>query len=274
VLARSFRDKAEGTVFVAIAIVCFVSSWFWRLHVERGQYYIFSTMLLSLDLAALRGEGRRPKWIGIASGIAVAIKPTNVILLPMLWFWKERLAALVAMFSAAMVVTASFYPSGPQIWSSFLSVVQDVAKSEVDTGFEDKHFGPVQAIAPHVLEGVDFGKAPLPLGADGEKITPSAIPCILSASRVAPYLNQSALLRLNQVVLIALFILGPLAIWLIERSGNRSRDLVLLTMAIALAAVDFARPVRWHYVDVTFLPITAFLITTMPRTRTFVLVAC
>jgi hypothetical protein len=219
VLARSFRNEADRNIFLLIAVICFVGSWFWRLHVERGQYYIFSTMLLSLDLAVLRDKGRRPKWLGIPSGIAVAIKPTNVILVPMLWFLGERRAALGAVFVAALVVAASLYPSGPQVWSSFLSTIQDAAAAEMYPDFASKHFGPVQAVAPRVIEGVDFGK-PLELGVDGNWIRPSNITYMLRGRSWAIYLSQ--------VVVIILFVVGPLAVWRLERSRTRSRDFLLL----------------------------------------------
>lgn len=227
VLARSFRNQVDRNIFLLISFICFVGSWFWRLHVERGQYYIFSTMLLSLDLAVLRDEGRRPKWLGIPSGIAVAIKPTNIVLLPLLWCLGERRAALVATFAAALMVATSMFPSGPQIWSSFLSAVQDAAANEMYPDFTSKHFGPVQAVAPRVIEGVDFGKA-LELGVDGNRIRPNNITNILRGSSWAIYLNQ--------FVLIILFVVGPLAVWRLERSKTRSRDFLLLSITLILAA--------------------------------------
>src|SRR5262249_49542684 len=135
-LARSFRDQADRNIFLIISIVCFVGSWFWRLHVERGQYYIFSTMLISLDLAMLRTQNSRPRWLVAASGIAVVIKPSNLILLPMLWLAGDRRVTLLAAFAAALVVAASLYPAGPKVWSSFVSVVQSWTEYELDSDFE------------------------------------------------------------------------------------------------------------------------------------------
>ena len=258
VFARSFRNEVDRNIFLLIAVVCFVGSWFWRLHVERGQYYIFSTMLLSLDLAVLRDEGRRPKWLGIPSGIAVAIKPTNVILVPMLWFLGERRAALGAAIASAMVVAASLYPIGPQVWSSFLTAIQENAAEEMDPTFASKHYGQVQAVAPRFLEGLDFGKA-LSLGVDDSRIVPSNLTAIRK-----PWATY-----VSQLVVIGFFAIGPLTIWQLKRRGAASRDLMLLIISLVLAALEFVRPWRWHYVDVTFLPLTALLITTVPRTWAF-----
>ena len=262
VFARSFRSEVDRKVFLLIAVVCFVGSWFWRLHVERGQYYIFSTMLLSLDLALLRDEGQRPKWLGIPSGIAVAIKPTNIVLFPMLWFLGERRAALVAAFASALVVAASLYPIGPQVWSSFLTAIQENAAEEMDPTFASKHYGQVQAVAPRLIEGLDFGKA-LSLGVDDSRIVPSNLTAIRK-----PWATY-----VSQLVVIGLFVVGPLTIWQLKRRGAASRDLLLLIITLVLAALEFMRPWRWHYVDVTFLPITAFLITTVPRTWAFLVFA-
>jgi hypothetical protein len=263
VLARSFADDVQRRVFVCVAVVCFVGSWFWRLHVERGQYYVFSTMLLCMDLAVLRRVGRRPFWLGIPSGVAVAIKPTNVIVLPMLWLFGERRAALACAAAAVSMVAASVYVGGPEIWLNFLAAVKDYGEFELDPDFENRRFGPVQAVAPGVIEGANFQEA-LPMGRGSDEIIPSTLVSLL---------RKSWTFQASRIALAVLLIAGPLIVLTLKRGRTASRDAVLLWMAFVLAAVDFLRPLRWAYVDIAFLPIAAFSITTMPRTLPFAMLA-
>jgi hypothetical protein len=266
-LARSFSDGFERNVFILIAIVCFAGSWFWRLHVERGQYYIFFVLLVCLDLAALRDHHRRPGWLGIPSGIAVALKPTALLLLPALWVMGERRAALAGCFAAAAVFAVSLYPSGPKVWSSFLSVVDHYAQLEIDPAFESSHFGPVTAVAPDIIEGMNFAKGKeLGVGRSwGHRIVPSTLTSFFRA-RWAIYLNE--------VAMVSLTVFGPIAVWWLKWRCKVDRERVLLLVALLLAIVDFARPTRWNYVDVVFLPVTAFLVSLLPRSPGFVALAC
>jgi Glycosyltransferase family 87 len=263
ILARSFSDRFDQKIFLTIAIVCFVGSWFWRLHVERGQYYIFVVLAICLDLAALRHNSRRPVWLGIPSGIAVAIKPTCVLLLPSLWFLGERRAALTGSLMAALGVAASLYPSGPTVWLSFLSGVNGWAQAEIDPTYESRHFGPVLAVAPDVIEGMDFRRA-LGLGHD-YRIVPNPLTWFFKADWGVHF---------SQVAMLVLCTCGPIAVWWLRRRSAASQDTLLLLITLLLVLVDFVRPQRYTYVDVNFLPLTAFLVTLLPRSLPFVLIAC
>jgi hypothetical protein len=71
------QNEELRRVFLLMAALCFVGSWFWRLHVKRGQYYIFLTLLLCLDVAAVRNTALRTRWLGIPIGIALALRPIS-----------------------------------------------------------------------------------------------------------------------------------------------------------------------------------------------------
>ena len=198
---------------------------------ERGQYYIFVVLAICLDLAALRHNRRLPVWLGIPSGIAVAIKPTCVLLLPSLWFLGERRAALTGTLVAALGVAASLYPSGPTVWLSFLSGVNDWAQAEIDPTYESRHFGPLLAVAPDVIEGMDFRGA-LPLGRV-DHIVPTTLTWFSKADWAVHF---------NQVAILVLCTCGPIAVWWLRRRNNASQDTLLLLIALLLVLVDFVRP--------------------------------
>lgn len=250
VLYKSFAEKAERRLFLLVVVLCVVGSWFWRLHVERGQYYIFPTMLFCFDAAALRWSRSRPAWLGIPSGIAIALRPTNVILVPLFWFMNERRAAVVAAGVGALILLTSLFVVGWPVWKHYFQTVSDYAYVEIDPTFEEQHFGPVAAVAPDVVEGMDLKKS-LPHKSGGSTIgalfeTPWAIP-------------------LSRVVAVLLFVLGSAAMWWMRRQQRMPRDALLLFLSIMLVFIDFARPMRITYADVAFLPVIAFLLPLIPR---------
>ena len=133
----------------------------------------------------------------------------------------------------------------------------------MDPDFENRRFGPVQAVAPGVIEGANFQEA-LPMGRGSDEIIPSTLVSLL---------RKSWTFQASRIALAVLLIVGPLIVLTLKRGRAASRDAVLLWMAFVLAAVDFLRPLRWAYVDIAFLPIAAFSITTMPRTLPFAMLA-
>jgi hypothetical protein len=201
--------------------------------------------------------------LGIPSGIAVAIKPTCLLLLPSLWFLGERRAALAGTLVAALLVAASLYPSGPTVWLSFLSGANDWAQAEIDPTYESRHFGPVLAVAPAVMEGMDFREF-LRLGRDYHVVS----------NTLTRLFKADWAVHFNQVAMLVLCTCGPVAVWWLRRRSNASQDTLLLLIALLLVLVDFVRPQRYTYVDVSFLPLAALLVTSLPRSLPFVLIAC
>jgi Glycosyltransferase family 87 len=253
-LYRSFDDRDLGKLFLFIAITCIVGSWFWRLHVERGQYYIFITALVCFDLAALRRMTKRTAWLGIPSGISIALRPTHVVLIPLLWFMNEWRMTIKATITAAVILIPSLYIVGWPVWKHYLENVNLAAYLEVDPDFDSKHFGPVKAVAPRVVEGQDLIKE---------------LPHHSGQSTIGGLFKAHWAIPLSRATAVLIVIVGAVAMWWMSRQNHIPRDALLLLISMMLVIIDFTRPLRNTYADVAFLPVIAFLLPLIPRQVVF-----
>ena len=95
VLMRIVPAGLARFVFLVFALLFFVSGFFWRLHVEKGQFYIFLTGILSL---AIYFDIKQKSTIaGILLGLLIILRPTFLIMLPLLFFLRRwRMAGVMA----------------------------------------------------------------------------------------------------------------------------------------------------------------------------------
>jgi hypothetical protein len=254
-LAASIHDARARLAFLAAAAVFFCGGWFWRWHAERGQYYVFLVLLVGLDLMALRALGRRPAWLGAPIGVAVAFRPTLVVMLPLLWLMRERRAALVGAAAAAAVLAASLRFAGPAEWRHYFSNAATMAEQVAGVG---QSFLSVILPAPegasYSIEGYDFRHAqelPAPhainLTVCGLLRRPSCLPISRALAALVPLAAAGAVL------------------WL--RAARANRDLLLLLLVGVPVLLDYAVPMRWSYADVVFLPMLAILVPAVLASR-------
>ncbi|HEV8015395.1 MAG TPA: O-fucosyltransferase family protein [Stellaceae bacterium] len=254
-LARGFRDPRRQLAFLLVAAVCFAGSWFWRLHVERGQYYVFLTLLLCLDIMALREVGKSRRWLGIPTGFLVAFRPTAIVLPVLLWLMGERRAATRSALMAAFLLAASVAIVGPATWRHFVDTVDRWSQQEIDPTFAIKRFPEPKYFAPRDLEGLHFGDA-LPSYSDA-----TSFGALIGAPWVIPARPFAyALVYLGSSVLM----------WLMARRRALSRDMLLLVLAATAALTDFIVPIRHVYGDVAFLPVVALSLAVLPLRPFFV----
>src|SRR5262249_38412182 len=131
-----------------------VASDFWRMHLERGQVYVFHLLALSLAAALCL----RHDLDSIAGGIALAVlalmRPNLLIFAPALLVlgrWRTG-SVMLATFGLGVLSTLVFMPSGT--WSSYFSVGDSYYRTiwapETLPDFpRPQHEG--------LVEGIDFG---------------------------------------------------------------------------------------------------------------------
>jgi Glycosyltransferase family 87 len=248
VLFRSFDSMEQSRAFLATAAVCFVGSWFWRLHVERGQYYIFVTLLICLDIAALR-KFARPIWLGIPIGVAIALRPPNVILIPLLYAMGERGAAKNAFLAAAVLFSCSLVLVGWSMWDGWLDVVRLWAYMDLDRSFELKHYGPVTDVAPNFIEGLDFSKS---------------LPYYGRRSDIMAVIRQAWAIPLSQAIAIGVFAMSIIVMFWAARRPAMRRGSLLLILSLTPILLDLTRPARESYADVAYLPVIALALAELP----------
>lgn len=103
---------AAGTLF-------FACGYFWRLHVERGQYYVVILFLWSAASYAFARRGDNA-LSGIALGLAAAFRPSVVaaLLLPPLLRLKKTAVFSLCTAAAAAGLSAAVF--GPRLWKDYV----------------------------------------------------------------------------------------------------------------------------------------------------------
>ena len=236
--------------FLIAAIGAFACSYFWRWHAERGQYYVFLVLLLSLDLFALRsGLLRQRSWLGAPTGVAITFRPTFAVLVPLLWFMGERRAAVTAVLAAAMVMAASLPFAGVQEWQHYFDNVATMARQVAEPVFSVRL--PPPEGASYFVEGYDFYPT-RELVALSRNLTFSGL------------LHRPWALPLSGALAVLVSV-GVVAAMLWLRTARGPRELTLLLFATTPVLLDYTVPVRWSYVDVVFLPVLAVLIPAVLR---------
>ncbi len=150
-------------VFTAVAIFFFADGVFWRLHLERGQYYVFIVFLLSLTAWLCLGKsaagGNPPAadhwWNGIPLGIAAALRLTPLAALPPLWVAGFRRTAVGAAVVFGACIGGTLAVAGPGPWESYFRSVSIQSRLIFDGDFfksEQAKLPPLPATA----EGVTF----------------------------------------------------------------------------------------------------------------------
>jgi hypothetical protein len=254
-LARGFRDPRRQLAFLLVAAFCFAGSWFWRLHIERGQYYVFLTLLLCLDIMALREAGKSRKWLGIPTGFLIAFRPTAIVLPVLLWLMGERRAATRSALIATFLLACSVAIVGPATWRHFVDTVDMWSQQEIDPTFVIKHFPDVEYIAPRDLEGLHFG---------------DALPSYSDVTSFGALIDKPWVIPARPFAYALAFLGYSVLMWLVARRLALSRDMLLLVLAASAAFTDFIVPIRHVYGDVAFLPVVALSLAILPLRPFFV----
>lgn len=224
------RQQRRGVVLLGLMVA---ASYFWRLHGERGQYYILPAFCIALESWLLLRA--RPSLRGWALGLAITIRPTLVAVLPLAaaaagWRMALRAAVLPA---AALMLTLVLW--GPGLWLSYAENSRDWFRQGLDSHYAAAKFGP-GVRAPVDIPGCDARDSLPPRTA-----TPT-LPMLTESETV---LAASGLLLLGAGLLAALWA-RRLRRWSVLKGWA-------LLPALA-AAADFLAPLRNGYADVMFLP--------------------
>ncbi len=120
-LSLAIRSRDVRFWFVIGSIGLIGGSHFWRLHVERGQYYVFVLLLLSLGTHfTLR------RWLpivaGIFFGLAACLRPPVVLLIAALWWTRSRSASYSAVITLGLAILLSTLWGGLDYWRDFVEL--------------------------------------------------------------------------------------------------------------------------------------------------------
>lgn len=230
--------------FCVAAAGLFGGAPFWRLHVERGQYYIFVVLLISLGMLLLL----RTKYsaaAGIAFGLAICLRPTTIFFVLPSLAGSQRKVGITAIATAALGVIAATVAGKFEYWVDFvqlsraweLSLLSGVMEGNIDP---ETHTRPTDGYKTAIMDGYAANLTFVSLAKSVQTI-------------FQLHLDPIIMGRVGKVV----WIIVITAIWSLHLRARRHQSERVLYQLLAgtclMIVTDYFLPIRVEYADVMFL---------------------
>lgn len=253
ILLRTIKSQKARYLFFVLAIIFFVSGYFWRLHVERGQYYIFLVLLLSLGIYFESHTEKAKFYSGIAFGLVASLRPTFFPMIAFLWLFGRRATASWMAVTSLIFFLITLLIGGLQPWISYVETVQVIEKSKFDSDFLVNQYGPPRNI-PDIAEGVKLNES---LPSHTVSVTFNKwFPTLSRRLGIDLPFDMEAASKVGAMIFVLLAI--GLAYF-----RNKQQVGVRFALAFSLVAVldlEFFLPERHGYIDVMYLPMLALIV--------------
>ena len=250
VLMRIVRPGMSRFVFLVFALLFFISGYFWRLHVESGQFYIFLTFVLSL--AIFFDMEQKSIIAAILLGLLTILRPSFFMIVPlMLLLRRWKIAGAIVLASMAIFML-SLTGSNIQSWKSYFKNVLTIQRIVIDKEYYKAKFGPGNKVSGNV-EGFNFSNS-LPNSA----VPISSLVAIKQITKIVPSTSPAIILQLNNIAGVGVIIYCFIVAFLIGKYSFCKRFMWIFIIAVILN-IDYFTPLRWQYVDVMFLPVIALV---------------
>ena len=245
-LARTVGSRRGRLLFLVLALYFFAASSFWRLHVERGTYYVFALLFLTLGGYLCL---RRPKysWLaGVCFGLAAAVRAPFILMLAPLWILGLRRASAAMLGTFLLVVLSATQLVGVGAWKDFSHTVDEWGRAMLDRDYLERQYGPPLK-TPCAAEGVElckqlfvpFANTTFPGLFEAKK---RLLPAPLSSLDSNTVSKGLAGLAACAVLLLA---------W--RALGRRRVRLALYSAVMLVLTVEFFLPLKFDYADVLML---------------------
>lgn len=253
-LARTVKDGQHRAIAVALILFFFSASAFWRLHVERGQYYIFTVVLIAASFYHLLST-KRDFVAGLFLGVAIAMRPTMIfIALPFALCFRWRLLAGICV-SGLVTGLLALWVFGWQGFESFVWISRKYQLFAVDHAV--------------IAEWAKDTPPPQAFEISGKNVM-AALPSINTtfaglirvfrpAFDALPIsVNQSLALGKAAVLALAAALTLLVVPWPLRRRPDTclladADRLFCLTGVAAVNIVEYALPIRAAYADVFYM---------------------
>lgn len=250
-LARLVPERRWRLLFLLVAAYFFLLSDFWRLHVERGQVYVFHLLFLALGASWCCRDGLDSWRGGAALGLAIAIRPSLLLLAPAFFALGRWRTTLAILGSAALAVLATLPLAPPSYWQIF-SQVGDNCYRIVWQPEAVPRLPPPPPVSD--VEGYNYAKS---LGGNFRTEL-----CVIYQVGLVGFGAPVVDIGLVCKSLFAAWTLLLLALLFWKRQ-QRSTRLTLGLIFIFLVASEYFLPRRWNYVDIMYLLPLALLLPTL-----------
>ena len=241
-LTRTIADHRQRVLFLLFAIVFFVLSDFWRLHVERGQVYVFHLLVLSLaNSLCLRG-GLNSWSGGILFGVAVLMRPNYLLVIPAFLILRHWRTALGGALTFGLGVLATLPFMHPDSWKNYARVGEQYYVTLWNAESLPKRPPPAYE---GLVEGVDFRRH-----LDG--ITSTSFAVFYQRWQEGGILPVVNLGLVSKAAMVGLALV--LYCLLLRRRTDLADPRLALALILAFALdTEYFLPHRWGYVDVVLL---------------------
>lgn len=248
VLIRIVHAGNARFIFVVFALLFFVSGFFWRLHVERGQFYIFLTFILSL---AIFFDMKQKNIIAaLLLALLPVLRPTFLIIIPLLLLLRKWKTAVVMVLASLAIFSLSLIPNNIKLWDSYLKNVYIIEKAIAGKEYSEGKFEMRNKI-PESAEGINFHNM-LPI----RQPPLSFLQILKQIGKRIHQLSPDIILKLNNIAGVLFVILCFSIAFLIGKYSFNQRFVWIFIMAVVLN-IDYFTPARFEYTDVLFLPVIA-----------------
>lgn len=230
--------------FCVAAVGLFGGAPFWRLHVERGQYYIFVVLLISVGMLLLL-RTKSSIAAGIAFGFAICLRPTAICFVLPLLAGTERKAGVTAIVTAGLAVMAATVAGKFEYWLDFvqlsrtweLSLLSGVMDGNIDP---EVHSRPTDGYKTAIMDGYAANLTFVSLAKSVQTI-------------FQVHLDPIIIGRIGKGV----WIIFITAIWSLHLRARRQQSERVLYQLLAgtclMIVTDYFLPIRVEYADVMFL---------------------
>jgi len=264
VQTRQWCAPPKRTLHCAFFALFVVADFALRLHMERGQYYLLIAALTVMAVSAWLREEKDHGWIGpLALGILLLIRPTFLILIPVLWLLRFHQQAKRALLVAAVGVALTVATFGIQPWTGYFHMVSSLQRGYVRAIFMPEAH-PVPSVEYQKVEGQDFSRQ---LGSS-YFVSRASIGFVVGHPALIVRLCKTPAVfsRINTILLIitGFYCLG--IAWLLR---NSMVDMRLGFAFLTPIMVESFGPQRFAYADVTLAPVLLLIVAIALRQKTW-----
>ncbi|MBN2460553.1 MAG: DUF2029 domain-containing protein, partial [Candidatus Cloacimonetes bacterium] len=244
-LVSGVKDHNKRIIIWIMGLIFISSTYFWRLHVERGQVYILNVFLIALSYRLARSNKTALMTLaGLIFGFAVSLRPPLLLFgIPVLFFrkWKLLLGGIIGL---PLGIFLPGIQSGHLYWSSYFSAMKIHALA---------HLGELRMIYSqnqlYNIEGItNWEAAKLPIEDS------SLLNLFKYYLRIPLYPYILEIIFLILLVMMLVFIIN-------KKKFTAGMDFVFLWGVLFVFLADFFIPAaRYSYNNVIWLPVFALII--------------
>lgn len=261
--------KRLGWIVFSAFLICSSS---FRLHLERGQYYMFLLLLMSLSAASIK-KNRAGLLSCLPAALLILLRPTYLVMVVAAMVslkrtaWGLRVIGIGALLFLITLPTLGFKP-----WVEFVHATQQRQAEHLHQLTPGGYSNLGGQRIPLMIEGQDFSRALPDPGLNGTLIGVNVF-VFNSSARLAQFLQMVDLAkwvkRANEAGLLLSILLGSIVIS-VSRRRAESVGILLAFAFLWPILIELFGPERYFYTTVVeVLPLLLVLLERRDRTRWF-----